>query len=317
MRTRIRTLARGALLPLMALAISSGCYSADRQLRADIREWMKAPFPRDSAEYERKFDALLEQGVPRVVPAALREATNATSPEERTRLFGLVTSVFTGSEQPPGRVYRTCLAAVGDADRFRSFLAVAALVNWAQRYRLQEDSIARVATDFEALTRSFQPWTRAYGYTLLARLKDRKDHVAGLLARAANKDPSFAVRYAAVVALHVLKGPEPEVIKRCLGLFETIGNQGPPYVPPQTPRSRDVLVKRLAEILRSNQRQEVEGLCALTYPYEAHRVDLRVYAIEIAPTLDLRELIPAIKPLVKDPDPIVRQEAKFALEAFE
>lgn len=316
MTPRSRNLANRGLLPLI-MVILCGCCSTDRQLRADVRQWITEPPPHGSADYTKKFEELNARYGDRLVPAALHEAANATSPEGRKRLVGLVVVAFAWSERPSAEVYRACLTAVADANRFRSYVALRALTGWTWSYRVERDSADRMARDFEALTRSAQPWTRAYGYALLREWKHGEEHVAELLARAANEDRSFAVRYAAVVTLHALKEAEPEAIKYYLGLFETIGKQDPPFLPRGTVPSRDALVKRLARILRSDQHQKVEGLYALTFPYEADQVDLKLYAVDVARSWDLQELIPEIKPLVKATDPILRQGAESVLEAFE
>ena len=58
MTPRIRNLASGRLLPLIVLLVISGCGLTDKQLRADIRQWIKAPPPHSPADYTKKSEEL-------------------------------------------------------------------------------------------------------------------------------------------------------------------------------------------------------------------------------------------------------------------
>jgi len=59
MTPRVRNLATGAALTLIAL-IPSGCCSSDEQLRADVRQWVKGPSPHGSDEWAGEYGALLD-----------------------------------------------------------------------------------------------------------------------------------------------------------------------------------------------------------------------------------------------------------------
>lgn len=74
MTKRIRNPTRWGLLPLIVLLVLCGGCSSDRQLRADIREWMKNPHPCSFAEVTKKSEELNAKYAGGLVAAALHEA---------------------------------------------------------------------------------------------------------------------------------------------------------------------------------------------------------------------------------------------------